>query len=203
MLGGKAGLVHVHVGAGPGGLEPLVRIVRETEIPIEQFLPTHVTRNRAVLDQAVAFGKMGGNLDMTAKGEDPSASPGTAEALALALECGVALDQLTVSSDANGSLPRFNAQGMLTGLSLARIESLWEECRRLVRHGFPLEDVLRLVTRNPAHRAGITQAKGGIEEGKDADLLLLTGSLEIDVTMAKGRVLVRGGASLVKGTFEE
>ena len=38
MIGGKAGLVHLHVGNGRRRLDPVIRMVEETEIPIDQFL---------------------------------------------------------------------------------------------------------------------------------------------------------------------
>src|SRR5512139_3569521 len=51
MIGGKAGLVHLHMGSGPRGLAPVIRIIKETEIPIGQFLPTHLTRASSLLEQ--------------------------------------------------------------------------------------------------------------------------------------------------------
>ena len=53
MLGGKAGLVHLHMGAGPRRLDPVIRMVRETEIPIGQFLPTHLNRTQTLMEHAV------------------------------------------------------------------------------------------------------------------------------------------------------
>lgn len=37
MLGGCAGIVHVHMGDGKGGLKPLWDIVENTPIPITQY----------------------------------------------------------------------------------------------------------------------------------------------------------------------
>src|SRR5512135_825123 len=41
MLGGKAGVLHVHMGDGKRRLDVLFRLVRETEIPATQVVPTH------------------------------------------------------------------------------------------------------------------------------------------------------------------
>ena len=53
MLGGKAGVLHLHLGDGPRGLELLFRLVRETEIPVTQVIPTHITRNRRLFEQGL------------------------------------------------------------------------------------------------------------------------------------------------------
>jgi len=46
------------------GLEPLLRLARETDIPITQLLPTHVNRNRTLFSQALQFLEAGGNIDI-------------------------------------------------------------------------------------------------------------------------------------------
>jgi len=203
MLGGKAGLVHLHMGSGRRGLDPILRIVKETEIPIGQFLPTHLTRAKSLLEQSVAFAKMGGNIDLTVRGEDLKFPITAAMALRMALDAGVAIDQITLSSDSNGSMPIFDDRGNVIRLGVGDIANLHREVRDLVKKGFPMDDVLGLVTSNPSKRAGISQRKGSIEEGKDADLLILSKNLEIESVMAKGQWMVHEGRVLVKGTFEE
>ena len=203
MLGGKAGLVHLHMGSGRRGLDPILRIVKETEIPIGQFLPTHLTRAQSLLEQSLAFAKMGGNIDLTVRGEDLKFPITTAMALRMALDAGVAIDQITLSSDSNGSMPIFDDRGNVIRLGVGDIANLHREVRALVHEGFPLPDVLGLVTSHPSKRGGIFQNKGSIEEGKDADLLILSKNLEIESVMAKGQWMVHEGRVLVKGTFEE
>ncbi len=51
MLGEKPGILHVHVGTGKRGLSPLIQVVEKTEIPISQFLPTHIARTPALLKE--------------------------------------------------------------------------------------------------------------------------------------------------------
>ena len=55
LLGGKAGVLHLHVGNGRGALQMLLEIAEETEIPISQFTPTHLNRSTAVLDDGIRF----------------------------------------------------------------------------------------------------------------------------------------------------
>lgn len=42
LVSGKVGELHVHVGASPEGIEPIMDIVRTTDIPISHFRPTHL-----------------------------------------------------------------------------------------------------------------------------------------------------------------
>jgi len=202
MIGGKAGLVHLHMGSGQRMLDLIFRIVRETEIPIGQFLPTHVTRTPSLLEQSIQFAKMGGNIDFTAGGKELHWPLTTQQALKKALDEGVSIDQITLSSDSNGSMPIFDDQGKLIKLAVGDIQNLYLEWKELVREGFPLEGMVRLVTSNPAKRIGVYQTKGSLEEGKDADLLILNRDFEIETVIAKGQVMIHEGKLMVKGTFE-
>jgi beta-aspartyl-dipeptidase (metallo-type) len=202
MIGGEAGLVHLHMGSGKRMLDLVIRIVKETEIPIVQFLPTHLTRTPALLEQSIQFAKMGGNIDFTVRGRELHWPMTTKEAIQKALDEGVSIDQMTLSSDSNGSMPIFDETGKLIKLAVGDIQNLYLEWKELVTGGFPLEGMLRLVTSNPAKRIGVYQTKGSIEEGKDADLLILNRELEIETVLAKGQVMIHQGELMVKGTFE-
>ena len=79
MLGKKPGLVHLHPGSGERGLDLLFRLVNETDIPISQFLPTHVTRTKVLFAQALELARLGGNIDITLGVENHQVS--TADAL--------------------------------------------------------------------------------------------------------------------------
>ena len=203
MIGGKAGVVHLHVGSGASMLDPVLRMVRETEIPIGQFLPTHLTRTEALLEEAIAFARLGGNIDFTAGAEHLGFGSDIRRAVAKALERGVPVERITLSSDSNGSLPVFDENGGLVRLAVADIRSLFAEFTGLVREGIAIEHALLMVTSNPAQRTGIFGHKGSIEVGKDADILLLGPDLSIESVMAKGRLLVHNGEARVKGTFED
>ncbi len=202
MIGGKPGLVHLHMGSGPRRLDPILRIVKETEIPIGQFLPTHLTRTPELLEQAIQFARLDGNIDFTVKGKELSFPLATQQALQKALDAEVSMDQITLSSDSNGSMPVFDERGNLVRLAVGDVQNLFREWRDLVAGGFPIEGMLKLVTANPAKRIGAFSSKGSLAEGKDADLLILTPDLEIDSVMAKGRLLILHNQFLVKGTFE-
>jgi len=203
MLGGKAGLVQFHLGGGKRGLEYLFRLVEETEIPIEQFLPTHITRSPDVFEQAIRFAQMGGNVDITVLGRGPTRRTSVGKAISQLLAAKVAVEQITLSSDANGSLPVFDEKGSLIGMGVGNIRNLYYEFRSLVvEEGFPVSDILKCLTLNPARRIKIDGQKGSLEEGKDADLIVFGPDWRIDRVYSLGRLMVSGGKPVVKGTFE-
>lgn len=203
MMGGKAGVVHLHVGSGKRGLDQILRIVAETEIPIDQFLPTHVSRTRTLLEQAIEFAKAGGNIDFTAETEGVDFLIPVQDAITHALDSEVARDRLTISSDSNGSMPTFDDQGRLVKMGVGDIRNLYTAWKRLVTAGMPLHQALPFITANPAKRMGIFARKGTLEVGKDGDLLLLDRDLAIDTVIAKGRLMLHQGELLAKGAFED
>jgi beta-aspartyl-dipeptidase (metallo-type) len=52
MISGKAGIVHLHMGDGPRGLELVRRALEHSEIPPRVFHPTHINRNRRLFAEA-------------------------------------------------------------------------------------------------------------------------------------------------------
>ncbi len=205
MLGGKAGVLHIHMGDGGKRLELLFRLIKETEIPASQVIPTHVNRNRQLLDEAIEYVLAGGHMDLTAgvDPEDESDSDVSVEtAVRLCLEKNVPLAQVTVSSDSNGSLPVFDKLGNLVGLTIATQRTLFKKFRSLVgRKILTLEQAAQLFAANPARFYKLHQ-KGEIKEGKDADLILLDQDLNLTDVIAKGRIMMTGGKLLAKGTFK-
>jgi beta-aspartyl-dipeptidase (metallo-type) len=204
LLGGKAGILHIHLGDGPRGLEYLWRLMRETEIPAKQVVFTHANRSRRLLNEAIDYVRAGGYADLTA-GLDPEQDAdddiSVETAVRLALERGAPLDHFTVSSDANGSMPRFDASGALAGLTIASPRTLLRKFRSLVRRG--ILDLERAAALFSAHPAAIYRlpGKGVLAPGADADLTILDQELELTDVIARGRPLLRGRRLLVHGTF--
>jgi len=204
LLGGKAGVLHLHLGDGGRGLQYLVRLMKETEIPPSQVMPTHVNRNRRLLEEGIAYVLAGGYADFTvgtAVEEESDADVSVETAVRLALERGAPLERLTVTSDANGSKPVFDAGGSLVGLTIADERDLLEKLRSLVRRGIlGLADAARLFATNPARFYKLT-GKGEIRPGFDADLILMDADLGLTDVVAKGRLLMEGGTLRARGTF--
>jgi beta-aspartyl-dipeptidase (metallo-type) len=155
------------------------------------------------MEHAIEFARMGGNIDITASGKDLHFHPTSVEAIRMALEAGIPVDRISLSSDSNGSMPIFDAKGKVVKLGVGDIQCLFDDWQMLVKAGLSMEDSLKIVASNPARRIGLFESKGSLESGKDADLLILNRDLAIDSVLAKGRLMVDRGKIKVKGTFEE
>ena len=71
----------------------------------------------------------------------------------------------------------------------------------VVNHGFPLEQVLPLVTENTSRILKLEQ-KGTLERGKLGDVLVLErDSLEVRYVWSKGQCMVRDGAMVARPGF--
>jgi beta-aspartyl-dipeptidase (metallo-type) len=206
MLSGKAGIVNLHLGDGPRGLEMLRRLLKETEIPATQFLPTHINRNPSLFEEGIAYAKSGGFVDFTTSTVQAYLDDGEVpcgEALRRMLEAGVDPGHITFTSDGQGSLPDFDAQGHLRGISVGRVTTLFAAVRDAVQlEKVPLDTALRVITSNPAHLLKL-RGKGHLAAGLDADVVLLDPrNLEIHTVIAKGRPLMKAHKPLAKGIFE-
>jgi beta-aspartyl-dipeptidase (metallo-type) len=202
MMSGKAGVLHLHLGDGPRGLSLLRRALDETELPPSTFYPTHVNRKARLFEEAVALARRGVPVDVTAfpveEGEDALSAPA---AIAAYLASGAPSELLTCSSDGGGCLPTFDAQGRLTRMDVGRPDALTDTLAELLAQGHALESVLPVFTSNVA---GVLRlgTKGGLEPGRDADLVVLDERGRPRDVMARGRFLVRHGAPVAHGTFE-
>jgi len=201
MLGGKAGFVTIHMGSGKAGLRPLLQALEESDLPPRTFLPTHMSRTDSLLQEGVQLMAMGGRIDLTA-GEDAAENRALADRIADLLKQGFR-SGLSVSSDAYGSMPRFNENKELIGLTYGTPSCLQELLRILVQEkSVPLEEALCLFTANPAAVMGMSSRKGTIQPGSDADLLLYDEHLQIQAVLARGRIALQGGIAYLHGRFE-
>ncbi|MGM0804287.1 MAG: beta-aspartyl-peptidase [Bacillota bacterium] len=206
MLSGKAGVVNIHLGDSKRMLSLIEEVVDTTDLPLSQFYPTHINRNSYLFEAGIEFAKKGGIVDFTTSTTKQFLEEGEVKCsigLKRMLDAGVAIEQITFTSDAQGSLPAFNEFGEFTGLRIGRVNSLFGEVRDAVQtEGVPLHEALQTITSNPARVLKLKQ-KGRLQEGLDADLVMLNEDLSIDSVIANGQVMVREGEAVIKGTFEE
>ncbi|MGI5911600.1 MAG: beta-aspartyl-peptidase [Syntrophomonadaceae bacterium] len=197
MLGGKAGILHLHVGDGKEGLEPLFRLIDESDFPIQMFVPTHINRNPKVFAQGIKLLQKGGNIDLTA-GEIAGYS--VPESLILLKNQGIDSNKITVSSDANGSVP----QGNSTDFGVGRPDQLLNDIRAcILGEKLDFVSVLKTVTANPARVLKIYPQKGALMLGSDADIMVLKkDDLSIFRLLAKGQVVVKNQIAVKKGRYE-
>eukprot|EP00043_Microstomoeca_roanoka_P020483 m.250105 g.250105 ORF g.250105 m.250105 type:complete len:1262 (-) comp17172_c3_seq3:208-3993(-) len=196
MLANKAGVVHLHMGKNPGGLPLLRAAVMSSALPITAFYPTHMSRNRELVDEGARWIKEGGYVDFTARSRD------TISALTRYFASGVNLDHVTVSSDAGGSFPTFDEHGNLLRYGTMDPKCLLGLVKKLhFDLQWPMQRILPLLTRNTAEVLKF-ESKGTIAVGKDADLLLLDSeSLDLKYVFALGQ-LMKGPNFIQKGMFE-
>ena len=147
---GKAGILHLHLGDGPRGLEIVRRALEQSEIPARVFNPTHVNRRKALFAEAVDLAKAGCVVDITAfpvdEGEDAYAA---AEALQRYLASGAPPDRVTISSDAGGCLPCFDAEGRVCSMDVGASGALLETLRVAAGRGnAALERVARVYVKS-------------------------------------------------------
>jgi len=205
ILSRKAGVTHIHLGPGKTGFKMINEIVERSDIPIFHFRPTHVNRNKGLLDEAMDFAKRGGMIDITASSNPNRKSDGfsPAQAVKYLINNGTPIENITLSSDGNGSLPAFDKDGNIIGLVAASLSSMYYQLKSMVYdENIPLEEALKVMTANPADGLKL-YGKGHVAEGMDADITVLDKDFGIKYVFANGRKMVDDGKVVVKGTFEE
>lgn len=207
LISGKAGVVNLHIGNGREALSYLMKMLKETDIPATQVIPTHINRSKDLLNMGVKYTELGGIIDLTTSFdvdhlEDTEVR--AAEGLKILLDKGVDISKIQFTSDGQGSLPIFDEKGHFKGLGLGSVKSLYEEVKEAVlKYGVDLEEALKVITSNVADNFKFKK-KGRIESEKDADLVLVDKeTLEVRDVFAKGKAFMVNGKLLVKGTFEE
>ena len=194
FLARKPGVVHMHTGRGKKGLTDILKIADETDIPITQFRPTHVSKNMPGFDE---FAQRGGYLDFTSGIRTAE----TAERIADALKT-VNLKQITLSSDSNGSFPKWSADMKIIGMGVGKMETLFDTIRHLILdQNISISDAISIITCNVADALMLNQ-KGRIAKDKDADLVLLDENLEITDVIARGKQVLRDSQLCVKNYYE-
>ena len=206
-MSGKRAVIHAHIGRNPRRLQPIFDLLAEVSLPVTQLVPTHVNRHTPdTLGHAIRFAKLGGTVDLSSNLSRRSGSitgMNPDEAFTRLRAAGVPMEQVTLSSDANVSMPILDCDDHHVGLHNAPPSILHRELVHIIRtNRLDLDQALPLVTRNVARVLGIEGRKGSLAPGLDADLVLLDRDLAVHTVVARGRVMVRGGEPLVKGPFE-
>lgn len=202
MISGKCGVLHMHIGDGKKGLIPVMDMVKDSEIPYDNLLPTHINRNPLVYKQSIEYAKNGGFVDITTgikpEGDDALYASDVYKTL---LNEGISPYNITMSSDSGGSMPIFDSTGKLLKLSIGSPSTDMDTIRECISKGISMEETLIPLTASPAKFLKLKN-KGKIEEGYDADLLILDKDLKPHTVLCKGKVMVENYKPVVFGTFE-
>ncbi|MDD3877951.1 MAG: beta-aspartyl-peptidase [Bacteroidales bacterium] len=203
MLGGKAGIVNIHMGDAKNPFLPLYKAVEISELKFTQFMPTHVNRNDYIFEDAKEYGKKG-YIDITASSYPyfPQYEIKPSKAIVELVQAGVPIEHITMTSDACGSLPDFDEKGNLIKLEMGYPKSILTELiDTVLEEKFPLEQALKVLTSNVADILKLKQ-KGRIEVGKDGDVVLFNDKFDIIHMAAMGQMMVEEGKALRKGSYE-
>jgi len=188
-------------------LKPMFELVDRTGIPIKQFIPSHVNQTPAYLSDATAWGKKGGWVDIGANyspDNNYSRSIEPSQAVVDLVAAGVELKNILVSSDGNGAPPKEErGEGRPRVANYMPMSALLGTFRKLRSvHGVAMAEALLPFTKNVATACGLS-AKGAIEVGKDADLLVLGADLEVQEVFCNGAHFISGGAAQRSGMFDD
>lgn len=197
-LSNKKGILHVHLGDLDTKLDVLFDLVKKYQFPIEHISPTHVARTKALFDQAIEFGKLGGMIDITT-GASKYTEPH--KAVLYALEQGLSIDKITFSTDGHAGLTNFDENGQPIGVKIAQVDKNLEEVVNLIKTGFPMEEALKLITTNPATNLGLKN-KGQIAVGFDADLCCFDADYNLIDVFALGQQMMIESKLTMKKVFE-
>jgi beta-aspartyl-dipeptidase (metallo-type) len=191
MIGGKAGIVNMHMGDAQNPFRPIHEVVASTELGYKQFIPTHCNRNTYIFEDSKEYGKKG-YVDITTSSYPYYADEEIKPSIALKelLNSGVPLGHITFTSDGCGSLPGFDPEtGKLIKIEMGLPSSILRELKEAVLvDGIPLEQALQVATSNPADILKLP-GKGHIQEGYDADILILDAEFNIVHLMAMGKMI--------------
>lgn len=200
MISGKAGILVVHMGDGKRGLTPINEVLESSDIPVRTIRPTHVNRNKKLLEEGLAFSQKGGVIDLTC-GIYEELSP--RKVIKKAIEDGLNTETITISSDGYGSWSNYDEFGNLVKIGVSSVKALHNEFKSMVLdESICIEDALAFVTSNVAKALEVYPKKGHIKEGSDGDVLLLDENLDIDTVIARGKVMIENKEVKVYGTYE-
>lgn len=195
----KGGVMHVHLGALPGGIEPLLKIARAYPSLIGYISPTHMGRTHDLFLQGIEFARMGGMIDISTGGTK-YCEPW--ESVIEGLEAGVPIDRMTFSSDGNAGVRRKDPLTGADSYSVAPLHRNLEQTLRLISDGgLDPSEALKLITANPARNMKLRN-KGRLAAGFDADIALFDEGWHLQGLYARGAEMMRGGEVIRKGNFE-
>jgi beta-aspartyl-dipeptidase (metallo-type) len=206
MLGGKAGIVNIHLGDQKDPFIPMYEVIERSHnmLKLTQFYPTHCNRNDYTLESAIEFAKRGGYIDITTSSYPyfPEYEVKPSKCIPILLDAGIPIEKITFTSDACGSLPGFDENGNLIKLEMGLPSANFRELMDTVNsEGVPLETALKVLTSNPADILKLTQ-KGRIAVGKDADLVFIDKD-RIYHVMAMGNFFMKDAHIIKKGSYEK
>lgn len=201
LLSGKCGVTHIHLGDGKSMLQDINAILNTTDIPSYNILPTHINRNSPLFKECVKYCKSGGYVDITTgirPDNDDVVDP--TDAFKTLLYEGCNIENITMSSDAGGSMPIFDDLGKLISITTSSPYTNLEVFKDLVKDNMDIETAISPFTSNTAKLLKFKD-KGFIEEGYSGDIVLLDENFKLHSLIANGNLLVNNFKPTVEEKF--
>ena len=155
----------------------LMDIIRETEIPPYLIIPTHVNRDAALSNRRWSWRRWAPSSTSPPASRREYGFEGTikpSEAVVRCLENGVKIQNVTMSSDANGSMAVYDEEGRFAGLCVTTVETMHKVFRELARdEGRDAGDGAASGNVESRGRDRHVSAKSCVAEGADADLIIM------------------------------
>ncbi len=179
LMSGKAGIVHLHLGDGPRGLELVRQALDASELPARVFNPTHVNRRKALFAEAIAAGRA-----RTRRSTSPhfrwttGRMPGPPKTRwSCTWDGGLPADRVTVSSDGGGCLPLFDADGRVADMDVGAPGALASMLATLLARGQSARAGAPAVHEQRGGTACGFPGRAGSRADADADLVVLTADM--------------------------
>ena len=160
------------------------------------FSPTHTGREPKLFEQAIEFAKKGGVIDITSGGGNYYPF---VECVQRTLKAGVDRARITMSSDGNGSMPKFE-NGLMVAIVAAPVNANHQMLKEMTANGIDFETALMMTTSNVADSLGVKE--GRLAVGLKANICVLKDGYDIDTVMARGTIWVKDGKSVKLANFE-
>jgi beta-aspartyl-dipeptidase (metallo-type) len=184
QLRGRGGILHIHLGLHADPYSLVQSVIDRSGVPPSAILLCHVNYSETLFEGARRFSQYQTYLAVDSTLDPALEREGSIEparAVIDLLESGASIDRLILQSDANG-------------YRTAALNSLPATLRVLVKEkGFPIEKALRLVTTNPARVLGLSNTKGILAPGADADIVLLDGDFRPRHVFSEGKQRIPEG----------
>jgi len=194
MISNKNGYIHLHLGRDQESINMIFKLLESTSLPISMFRPTHVNK---IYEDAVKFANLGGMIDFTVNLKESSIKQ-----LIRALDL-CPIENITISSDGNGSLPEWNENNDLIGMKVSSSQNILKLVQELVNNEtLDVADVLSLCTKNAAKSIGMYPKKGTLQPYSDADLNIFDNDFSLVHVMAKGQWMIKDNTIQKYGIFE-
>jgi beta-aspartyl-dipeptidase (metallo-type) len=178
-LTGKAGLLHLHVGAGDERLRIVRDVLDHFDVKPQALYPTHVERSERLMREAIDLTKRGMPIDLDVYEED------LVQWLRFYRQHHGEPNLITASSDAAINSPH----------------TLFEQLMTCVRENVAsFEEVIAIASSNTARILKIES--GELARGRVGHVLLVDASTyELRTVICAGRVVMRDGALVVREQF--